>query len=75
MEVTMAAKQDIETIDELIARLEVIRREAGKNLPLNVSVYQETENNPHGAFYEDRKLSNYIAVQKVDGSDFVELCI
>jgi hypothetical protein len=66
---------NIETLDELIAHLEVIRSEFGKNMPVNISVYQETANNPHGSFYEDRKISDYISVQKVDGSEFVELCI
>jgi len=66
---------DVETLDELIAHLEVIRREAGKNLPLNVSVLQETPNNAFGTYYEDRKISKYIAVQKVDGVEFVEICV
>jgi hypothetical protein len=67
--------QDIETVDELIAHLEAVRREAGKNLPLSVSVYQETPNNAFGSYYEDRKINKYVAVQKVDGAEFVELCI
>lgn len=67
--------QDIKTLDGLIAHLEVIRREAGKDLPLNVSVLQETPNNAFGTYYEDRTISSYISVQKVDGVEFVEICV
>lgn len=66
--------QDVKDLDELIAQLEVLRREHG-NLPVNVSVYQETEGNPFGSFYEDRRISNYVSVQKSDGIEFVELCV
>lgn len=66
--------QDVKDLDELIARLEVLRREHG-NLPVNVSVFQETEGNPYGSFYEDRTISNYVSVQEADGVEFVELCV
>jgi len=70
------ADQDIKTVGELHARLEAIMRETGRSdLPLNVSVFQETDNNPHGSYYEDRTISNYVAVQCKDGFEFVELCI
>ncbi len=66
--------QDVKDLDELIARLEVLRHEHG-NLPVSVSVFQETEGNPYGSFYEYRNLSNFVSVQKVDGVEFVELCV
>lgn len=71
----LAETNDIETLDDLIARLKVVRRELGKNVPVSVSVYQETAGNSFGSFYEDRKICANIEVVNVDGSQFVELAI
>lgn len=73
----MAALQDnITDLDALIFKLEVIRREAGKNLPVSVSVLQEPNNNPFGTYYEDRQIAAFIDVVKpADGGEFVELYV
>ena len=69
----------IETILPLVLlllwfRLQVVRQEAGKNLPLNVSVLQETPGNPFGTFYEDRTINPDILIIKTEvGGEFVEL--
>jgi hypothetical protein len=73
---TKVNSNNIETIGELHARLEVIMRETGRSdLPLNISVLQETKNNPHGSYYEDRELCSDVAVVNVDGNQIVELYI
>jgi hypothetical protein len=65
---------NIQTVGELHARLEVIMREAGRSdIPLNVSILQETPNNPHGSYYEDRELSADVLLVNVEGNQIVEL--
>jgi hypothetical protein len=54
-------------LDSLIAALQTARQEAGKNLPLNLSVLQEHE---HQHVYEDRSFASHIEI--VNGK-FVEL--
>jgi hypothetical protein len=66
---------DIIMIDELIMRLEVLRREAGKNVPVSISVLQETPNNPFGTFYEDRQIAKHMELVSKDGEQFAELYI
>jgi hypothetical protein len=67
---------NVETIGELVARLEAIMRETGRSdLPVNISVLQETHNNPFGTFYEDRKVAKHIEVVTDEAGQFVELYV
>ena len=63
-------------LDSLISQLVAIRLRVGKNLPINVSVLEETPKNAFGTFYDDRTLSNHVEIVKhVDGDKFVELYV
>ena len=73
--ISIQSDTNIKDLDSLINHLQFIRGAAGKNMPLNISVLQETHNNAFGTFYEDRELCGYISVQHVDGVDVVELCV
>lgn len=58
-------------LDSLIHALQVARQEAGRNLPINVSVLNEHEFNPT---WEDRTLAGHIEI--VDNAKpFVELYV
>ena len=63
---------DIEFIDDLIMKLQEIRREAGRNVKLNLSVMQE-DRVPFSTFYEDRKLCNHVELVGTGPGMFVEL--
>jgi len=66
---------NIQTLEQLHALIEVALREHG-NMPLNISVFQETPDNPHGAYFEDRDISSGSGVvTKEDGQKMFELCI
>jgi hypothetical protein len=67
---------DFNTLDELIASLQKVREKHGGHLRVNVSVFQEpNEDNPHGGFYEDRPLCNHVEVVVNDHEQFVELAV
>lgn len=65
---------DIRDLDQLIFKLEVVRREHG-NLPVTVSVLQEHTTNSFGTHWEDRPLCNNFKVVNTDGRAFVELSV
>ena len=69
------ALDNIKTLDELLDKLNFIRQEAGKNLPLNISVLHEPKDLPFGTFYEDRQLATHMEVVKTDSDEFLELYI
>jgi hypothetical protein len=56
-------------LDSLLHALQVARQEAGRNLPVNISVLQEHEFSPT---YEDRSLANHI---EIVNNSFVELYV
>jgi len=69
------ASDNIETLDDLISRLQLVREKASKNLPVIISVLQETIGNPNGIYYEDRKISRDIVIVGKAEENFVELYV
>jgi len=69
------SQANIKSVDALIAKLQAIRSDAGKDLLLNISVLHESKDNPFGCYYEDRQLSEHMEVVNFDGSEFLELYI
>jgi hypothetical protein len=66
---------NIETIDDLITKLTAVRAKLGKNVPLNISVLQETKDNPYGSYYEDRDLADNVEIINVGAEQIVELYV
>lgn len=58
-------------LDSLIHALQVARQEAGRNLPINISVLNEHPFNPT---WEDRKLAEHIEIVN-NSMPFVELYV
>jgi hypothetical protein len=59
-------------IDSLVHALLIARQEAGRNLPISVSVLNEHPFNPT---WEDRKLAEHIEVVNGSSEPFVELYV
>lgn len=53
---------NVRDLDELIFKLEVLRREHGNITTINVSVLQDPDKLPGCCCYEDRPLANHIEV-------------
>lgn len=60
---------DIQDLDQLISKLQEVRQNAGKNLPISVSFLDDN------FCYHDKTLCNRIEIVKSPKGDFVELYI